>query len=87
MVNSPSRPNSRPDAPPAPVDCGGLTPHWHREPCHPVQRTAGSRHPQSNQIRPSHTFRISRLPSPDLRNPGAETRFPLIQGKNPCNRA
>ena len=39
MVNSPSRPNSRPIDPPAPVDCGGLTPLCHRETSLPVQRT------------------------------------------------
>ena len=39
MVNSPSHPNSRPIDPPAPVDCGGLTPLCHRETSLPVQRT------------------------------------------------
>ena len=36
MVNSLSRPNSRP---PAPVECGGRTPLWNRETCLPVDRT------------------------------------------------
>jgi len=38
MVNSPSRPNSRPVALPAPVECGGMTPLWNRETCLPVDR-------------------------------------------------
>jgi len=39
MVNSPSRPNSRP---PAPVECGGMTPLWNWETCLPVDRAAMS---------------------------------------------
>ena len=35
MVNSPSRPNSRP---PAPMECGGMTPLWNWETCLPVNR-------------------------------------------------
>jgi len=35
MVNSPSRLNSRP---PAPLECGGMTPLWNRETCLPVNR-------------------------------------------------
>ena len=42
MVNSPSRPNSRPVAPPDLVECGGMTPLWHRETCLPVERPARS---------------------------------------------
>ena len=37
MVNSPSRPNSRP---PVPVECGGMTPLWNWETCLPVDRPA-----------------------------------------------
>ena len=33
MVNSPSRPISCPEAPPAPVECGGMTPLWHGAAC------------------------------------------------------
>ena len=40
MVNSPSRPISRPADPPSSVEYGGRTPLWHREPSLPVQRTA-----------------------------------------------
>ena len=42
MVNSPSRPNSRPVAPPDLVECGGMTPLWHRETCLPIERPARS---------------------------------------------
>ena len=35
MVNSPSRPNSRP---PVPVECGGMTPLWNWETCLPADR-------------------------------------------------
>ncbi len=35
MVNSPSRPSSRPDDP---VECGGMTPLWNWETCLPVDR-------------------------------------------------
>ena len=37
LVNSPSRPNS---CPPAPVECGGMTPLWNWETCLPVDRAA-----------------------------------------------
>ena len=80
MVNSPSRPISRPVAPPTPVECGGRTPLWHRETCLPVDRAARRIPPA---IIPNHTtpvpFRISRFPLPclpDLRNTRPETRDP-----------
>ena len=83
MVNSPSRPNLRP---PAPVECGGMTPLWNRETCLPVHRPSGSHRPQSDQIKPNQTMpphfvcsRRSRLPS---RWPSARTK-----AKNPAIKA
>ena len=62
MVNSPSRLNSRP---PAPVECGGMTPLWHRETCLPVDRAAMSApSPSSVPTCPNET-----------RKPVTETRF------------
>ena len=49
MVNSPSRPNPRP---PAPLECGGMTPLWRRETCLPGHRPA---RPPSNQIKHHHS--------------------------------
>ena len=80
MVNSPSRPNSRPDAPPAPVDCGGLTPHWHREPCLPVQRTGRLPPPA---IRPNQTKSNHVVPFAYFAVTLRDLRFPLNQGRKP----
>ncbi len=86
MVNSPSRPNLRP---PAPVECGGMTPLWNWETCLPVDRSPMSapvlNQTKSNQIKPPSPVRVFRgyRPPPDLRNPGAETRFPVNQGRKP----
>ena len=62
MVNSPSRPDLQA---PAPVECGGLTPLWHRETCLPVDRAAMSApSPSSVPTCPNET-----------RKPVTETRF------------
>ena len=90
MVNSPSRPILRPDAPPTPVECGGRTPLWNRETCLPAHRM-----PVRNQTKSNHQASASRhLPlcmffavAPPLpsRSPNSETRtrfFP-IKAKTP----
>ena len=70
MVNSPSRPNS---CPPAPVECGGMTPLWNRETCLPGHRPAWFPPPtiKPNQTKSNHHpfSRISRcnLPRPQSR--------------------
>ena len=88
MVNSPSRPNSRP---PAPVECGGMTPLWNWETCLPVDRPAM---PASSSDMP-----LLRLAPPGVgtprphfpsatRNPGTvKVAVRKDQGKNPSNRA
>ena len=91
MVNSPSRPILRPDAPPTPVECGGKTPLWNREACLPAHRM-----PVRNQTKSNHQASASRhLPlcmffavAPPLpsRSPNSETRtrfFP-IKAKTPA---
>ena len=83
MVNSPSWPNLRLLAPPALVDCGGMTPLWHRETCLPVHRP-----PVPNQTKSDHAHplpaRCSRGGFPDLRNPESVSHFPPIKAKNPA---
>ena len=83
MVNSPSWPNLRLLAPPALVDCGGMTPLWHRETCLPVHRP-----PVPNQTKSDHAHplpaRCSRGGIPDLRNPESVPHFPPIKAKNPA---
>ena len=82
MVNSPSWPNLRLLAPPALVDCGGMTPLWHRETCLPVHRP-----PVPNQTKSDHAHplpaRCSRGGFPDLRNPESVSHFPPIKAKTP----
>ena len=90
MVNSPSRPILRPDAPPNPVECGGRTPLWNRETCLPAHRM-----PVRNQTKSNHQASASRhLPlcmffaiAPPLpsRSPNSETptRFFPIKAKTP----
>ena len=56
MVNSLSRPKSRPVAPPVPVDGGGMTPLWHRETCLPAHRPPVRNQTKSNQIKPCRTL-------------------------------
>ncbi len=69
MVNSPSRPILRPDAPPNPVECGGRTPLWNRETCLPAHRM-----PVRNQTKSNH-------PGPRSRH----WRFPPVsETRNPC---
>ena len=84
MVNSPSRPNSRP---PAPVECGGMTPLWNWETCLPVERPAMPllclAPPGVGTARP-HLF----PPEPEFREPSpGSLQSRQNQGKNPCNRA
>ena len=90
MVNSPSRPILRPDAPSTPVECGGRTPLWNRETCLPAHRM-----PVRNQTKSNHQASASRhLPlcmffaiAPPLpsRSPNSETptRFFPIKAKTP----
>ena len=89
MVNSPSRPNSRP---PAPVDCGGLMPLWRRETCLPVVRAAARNQTKSDQIKlpsiPIPTLVRVWAGSPHSPKPGIRARFPVnqasIKAKNPA---
>ena len=80
MVNSPSWPNLRLLAPPALVDCGGMTPLWHRETCLPVHRP-----PVPNQTKSDHAHplpaRCSRGGFPDLRNPESVPKSPQSRQK------
>ena len=98
MVNSPSRPILRPDAPPAPVECGGRTPLWNRETCLRVDRTAlppsgpasrpgwGRLVPTilaiGNQTKSNHAH-----PHPGPLSRLSRLPRPANQGKNPSNQA
>ena len=100
MVNSPSRPISRPADPPSPVEYGGMTPLWHREPSLPVHRTARFPPPA---IKPNQTipppiqiFRVFRVfrgyppPISEIRNPKSVSESIPIKAKTPVivpNRA
>ena len=75
MVNSPSRPNLRP---PAPVECGGMTPLWNRETCLPVDRAGLPKAcPRAGRGRPRHRFPA---PRPEIREPRPD--FPLPSRQN-----
>ena len=89
MVNSPSRPNLRP---PAPVECGGMTPLWNWETCLPVDRSPMSapvlNQTKSNQIKPPSPVRVFRgyrpPPISEIREPRPD--FPSIKAENPSNQ-
>ena len=75
MVNSPSRPNLRP---PAPVECGGMTPLWNWETCLPVDRAPLPKAcPRAGRGRPRHRFPA---PRPEIREPRPD--FPLPSRQN-----
>ena len=89
LVNSPSPPNSCPVVPHSPVECGGMTPLWHREtslPGHRPLRAIKPNQTKSNHPPISRRSRISRisrfqLPSPrDPRNP-RPSRWPSARTK------
>ena len=82
MVNSPSRPNSRPVDPPALVECGGMTPLWHRETCLPIERPARSA-PLLCDLTASVRVRGGDGPVPTL----VAVEFGSIKAKTPAIKA
>jgi len=79
LVNLPSWLNSCPAVPPAPVECGGMTPLWHRETCLPVDRATL---PARGGDGPVPTFpSIGRVPvRPDqAKKPGNQTKSNQIK--------
>jgi len=85
MVNSPSRLNLRP---PAPVECGGLTPHWPnqspRPGCWAFEVGCFGNQTKSNHPGPSFA---SLAVSPDLRNPKSVPGSAPIKAKTPAIKA
>ena len=79
MVNSPSRPDLQA---PAPVECGGLTPLWHRETCLPIERPARSA-PLLCDLTASVRVRGGDGPAPTL----VAVEFGSIKAKTPAIKA